>query len=104
MCEICFRSEEVNVSKSVTNGTLFQVLGSCSQPLSLQDTQLIKVPQSDFSCAEDTAAGTSPWVYAGLAPAILLFFVVAGFLLHRFELSRGICEISQFPDKALSPY
>ena len=46
---------------------MFQVLGSCSQPLSLQDTQLIKVPPSDFSCAEDAAAGTSPWVYAGLA-------------------------------------
>ena len=62
--------------------------------------QLIKVPQSDFSCAEDAAAGTSPWVYAGLAPAILLFFVVAGFLLHRLQLSRGLCEISQLPDKA----
>ena len=79
---------------------MFQVLGSCSQPLSLQDMQLIKVPQSDFSCAEDAAAGTSPWVYAGLAPAILLFFVVAGFLLHRLQLSRGLCEISQLPDKA----
>ena len=78
---------------------MFQVLGSCSQPLSLQDTQLIKVPQSDFSCAEDTAAGTSPWVYAGLAPAILLFFVVAGFLLHRLQLSMGFHEILQCPFK-----